>query len=140
MQEILKSTLLEYEKSTFLIDLIKHHSGVNYIKVRQTIDGINDSQELKINVSIATDLISVLQNYQNEIPKQVSKPRKSYFSNDKQQEIVKRYFKGLTIEVLSLQFNCSIQIIEQILMNKQIPIVDNKLPKKFRYFKYKKRK
>ena len=143
MQEILKSTLLEYEKSTFLIDLIRHDSGANYIKVRQTIEGNNDSQELKINLSVATDLISVLQNYQ--IPEQSSKsktlkPNKSYFSKDKQQIIVNRYFKGLSIETLALQFECTIQIIEQILMNKQIPIVDNKLPKSYKYFKYRKRK
>ncbi|MEX8546114.1 MAG: hypothetical protein V5804_00815 [Mucilaginibacter sp.] len=145
MQEILKSTLLEYEKSTFLIDLIKHNSGVNYIKVRQTIEGNNDSQELKINLSVVTDLISVLQNYQNRIPEQFSKPKtlkpkKPYFSEDKQQVIVNRYFKGLTIETLALQFDCTIQIIEPILMNKQIPIVDNKLPKLYKYFKYRKRK
>ena len=145
MQEILKSTLLEYEKSTFLIDLTRHDSGVNYIKVRQTIEGNNDSQELKINLSVVTDLISVLQHYQKQIPKEISKPKtlnpkKLYFSEDKQQIIINRYFKGLTIETLALQFDCTTQIIEQTLTNKQIPIVDNKPPKPYKYFKYRKRK
>lgn len=139
MQEILKSTLLAYEKSTFLIDLIKHNSGTNYIKVRQTIEGNNDSQELKINLSIITDLILVLQNYQKEVSGQVSKPSKQYFAADKQQTIINRYFKGLTIETLALQFDCTVQVIEQLLYHKNIPIVDNRLPKPKRYFKYRKK-
>lgn len=112
-----------------MIDLIKHHSGINYIHIKQTIEGNNNSQELKISPSIATDLISVLQYYQNELPKQVSKPSKFYFYNDKQQVVLERYFKGLTIEVLAPQFDCTIQVIEQILMNKKVPTVDDRLPK-----------
>jgi len=123
-----------------LIDLIKHHSGINYIHIKQTIEGNNNSQELKISPSVATDLISVLQYYQNELPKQVSKPSKSYFYNDKQQVVLERYFKGLTIEVLAPQFDCTIQVIEQILMNKKVPTVDDRLPKSKKYFRYKKRK
>ncbi len=76
----------------------------------------------------------------NELPKQVSKLSKSYFSNDKQQVVLERYFKGLTVEVLASQFDCTIQVIEQILMDKKIPIVDNRLPKSKKYFRYKKKK
>lgn len=135
MEEILKSTLLEYEKSTFLIDLIKHKSGVSYIKIQQTVEGKANSQELKINFSVLTDLISVLKNYQNEITAPASNLSKSYFSEDKQKSVIERYFKGITIENLALQFDCSKQIIEQILFNKGIEIVDNNPPKRKKNFR-----
>lgn len=49
MQEILKSTLLEYEKSTFLLDIVKHNSGQGYIDIQQTTTENDNKQELKIN-------------------------------------------------------------------------------------------
>lgn len=63
-----------------------------------------------------------------------------YFSDQKQQSLIERYFKGITIEDLALQFNCSIKIIHQILFNKGIPIVDTKMPKWDRNFRYKRRR
>ncbi len=139
MEEIIKSTLLEYEKSTFIIDLIKHKSGKNYINVQQNIEGKN-SQELKINLSVLTDIISVLKNYQKEFTVPASRLSKSYFSEDKQKSVVERYFKGVTIEDLALQFDCSKQIIEQILFNKGIEIVDNNQPTQKKNFRYRRRK
>ena len=129
MEEIIKSSLLEYDKSTFLIDLIKHGTGTNYIKIQQSIKGKSQYQELKINSSILNDLIFVLQSYQKEIPKPVSKSSISYFSDDKQEDIIRCYFKGITIKNLTLIFDCSQKNIEQILINKGIPIVDNNPPK-----------
>jgi len=55
---------LFFRSKQFLIDLTKHRSGINYIHIKQTIEGNNNGQELKINPSIATYLISVLQYYQ----------------------------------------------------------------------------
>ena len=124
MQQILKSTLLQYEKSTFLIDIIKHNSGQGYINLQQTIDGIDSKQELKINFSILSDIIFVLENYKSEILKDNSISDNSYFSEDKQKSVVERYLKGISIEGLALQFGCSNPIIEQILFNKGIEIVD----------------
>jgi hypothetical protein len=37
MEEILKTTLLEFEKSAFIIDLVMHDSGKQYIRIVQTI-------------------------------------------------------------------------------------------------------
>lgn len=139
MEEIIKSTLLEYEKSTFIIDLIKHKSGKNYINVQQNIEGKN-SQELKINLSVLTDIISILKNYQKELTAPASKLSKSYFLEEKQKLVVERYFKGVIIEDLALQFDCSKQIIEQILFNKGIEIVDNNQPIQKKNFRYRKRK
>ncbi|OQX80903.1 MAG: hypothetical protein B6D61_01410, partial [Bacteroidetes bacterium 4484_249] len=69
MKEILETTQLEFDKSAFLIDLVKHESGKLYIEIIQTI--IQDQkyyQTIKINPSILTDLLRILQNYQAKIP------------------------------------------------------------------------
>ncbi|HEY5405800.1 MAG TPA: hypothetical protein VIJ92_01885 [Ginsengibacter sp.] len=129
MKEILKSTLLQYEKSTFLIDLTKHHSGQGYINIQQTIEGIDIKQELKINFSVLSDIISILQIYQKAIDTFYSTKDKSYFNEDKQKSVVERYLKGVSIKDLALQFDCNNQIIEQILFNKGIKIIDQSQPK-----------
>ncbi len=45
MAEKLKTTLLECDKSTFIIDLIKHTNGQLYIEVEQIIHLANDTNE-----------------------------------------------------------------------------------------------
>ena len=54
---------------------------------------------------------------------------KGYFTIEKKKEVITRYLKGIEIEDLALQFDCSKNIIEQILTNADIEIVSNKLPK-----------
>jgi len=139
MEEVLKSTLLEYDKSTFLIDIIKHQSGETYINFQQTIDGIDTKQELKINPSVLSDIISILQIYQKQIDNTYSIKSKFYFAEDKQRSVVERYLKGIPIDDLALQFDCNNQIIEQILFNKEIKIVDQKLPKRVKKFRNRRR-
>ena len=60
---------------------------------------------------------------------------KNYFSQEKKKEIIARYFKGVEIEDLALQFDCSINIIEQIITNAGLEIVSNKLPKRTKWRK-----
>ncbi len=48
MEEILQTTLLEYDKSSFLIDLIKHHSGEIFIAIQQDIHAGDKCQTQKI--------------------------------------------------------------------------------------------
>lgn len=139
MEEILHSTMLEYDKSTFVIDLIKHASGEHYIKIQQTIKNDTIKYEVKINPSILNDMVLVLQSFENEILKSTLSLGKRYFSEDKQKELIKRYFKGVSIEDLALQFNCPKRIIEQIFFNKGIDVVNNNPPKKSNNFKRKRR-
>lgn len=128
IKEILKSTLLEYEKSTFLLDILKHHSGQGYINIQQTIVGDDNKQELKIKFSILSDIIFVLENYKKEIAKNNVEATQLYFSEDKQQSVVDRYLKGIPIQGLALQLDCTSQIIEQLLFYKGIEIVDQSVP------------
>jgi len=136
MDEIVKTTLLEYEKSTFLLDLVKHDNGTLYVSIRQTIQIQENEVEvhkIKINPTVLDGIIEVLKNYKSSLPKDKEKTE-NYISTDQIQEIIKRYLKGsIEIKHLAIQFDCSEQIIKQILNNHNISIVSNKVPKK-KYF------
>lgn len=141
MKEIIKTSLLEFEKSTFLIDLVKHSNGQLYITIQQSIH-LNDNptiqQEIKINPSVLDEIIEVLKNYLNEIPKQQSKSH-PHLSSEIKQAIQDRYLKGISINDLALQFDIKPQLIQQILENRGIEIVANTPPKfKKRYYRRKK--
>ena len=45
MEDILKSTIPEYGKSTFLIDLINHGKGEKYVRIQQNIEIKNSRHE-----------------------------------------------------------------------------------------------
>ena len=69
MKTILETTQLEFDKSDFLIDLVEHENGQLYIEIVQTILNTNKKAEsIKINPSVLSDIIKVLQNYQAKLP------------------------------------------------------------------------
>lgn len=130
MSKIIETTHLEFSKSAFLIDLIKHDNGKFYIEILQSIDAGNKSeQSIKINPSIAEDIIGVLYDYLNQIPKDQIQLR-DYLTESNQQEIKRRYLKGVNILDLAIQFDQTEDDIKSILRNKKIPIVSNKPFKK----------
>ncbi|MBP6303056.1 MAG: hypothetical protein KBB37_09020 [Bacteroidia bacterium] len=138
MENILKTILLEYEKSQFILDLVEHDSGATFVSITQNIQGIETSQKLKINPSVLTDILFVLQEYNEEIHKSFPSDRHAYFSEEKQNKVVARFLKGVSIEDLLLQFDCSKQIIEQILYNKGIEIPQQDKVKKYYHRRKKK--
>lgn len=134
MAEKIKSIMLEYEKSAFHIDIVKHKSGLKYVSIQQVY--ITDSEQperqtLKINPSILSDIIEILSSYHKEISL-TTNPNKNFFSEERKSNIKKRYLKGVEIKDLALQFDCSTDIIEQILRNSQYEIVSNTLSKQKR--------
>ncbi len=139
MDTEIKTTLLEYEKSTFLLDLVKHENGELYIAIQQTIQLNNNKtevQKIKINPTIIDDLISVLNEYRGQLPKIKKKP-KNYLSPERYSEIVKRYLKGnIRIKDLAIQFDTTEEIIEQVLRNKGIAIINEEAPKKKKVFRF----
>lgn len=70
MEEILETILLESEKSTFLVDLIKYNDQQLYVQIIQTIHSEykeSTQHRIKINPRLLTDIISVLQTYKMSI-------------------------------------------------------------------------
>ena len=129
MKEILETTQLEFDKCAFLIDLVKHESGLLYIEIVQTInDNSKDGQTIKINPSVLSDIIKVLQNYQAKIPGKIDKQTKHITEEDKQ-KVQDRYLKGVSLKDLAIQFDQSEELIEMVLRNRGIVIVPNEMPK-----------
>jgi hypothetical protein len=156
MEEILKTTLLEFDKSTFLIDLVKHYSGKQYIRILQIIhdEETNIKRTIKINPSILSDILKVLNSYQELIPDEIEKKQNNQstseiikkqirartFTESDKSAIQNRYLKGVSINDLTMQFDCKAELIEQILRNSNIEIVKNNLPKSFHTKKLRRRK
>jgi hypothetical protein len=129
MKTIIETTQLEFDKSSFLIDLVRHENGLLYIEIVQTIRGTYTiSQSIKINPTVLSDIVKVLQNYQAKIPYKPDTNNK-HITDIEQKKIQERYLKGVTIKDLALQLDQSEELIEMILRNKGIEIVENELPK-----------
>jgi len=129
MKTIIETTQLEFDKSSFLIDLVKHENGLLYIEIVQTIRGTDTiNQSIKINPTVLSDIVKVLQNYQAKIPYKPDANNK-HITDIEQKKIQERYLKGVTLKDLALQFDQSEELIEMILRNKGIEIVENELPK-----------
>jgi len=129
MKTILETTQLEFDKSDFLIDLVKHDNGQLYIEIVQTIFNTNEKAEsIKINPSVLSDIIKVLQNYHAKLPKE-SKLEIKHITEINQEKIQQNYLKGVPIKDLAMQFDQESELIEMILRNKGIEIVENTLPK-----------
>ena len=142
MDEKLQTTLLEYDKSTFLLDLIKHSNGKLYVAIQQTIHLDKDNYEIhkiKINPTILQDIIVVLTQYKEKLPID-NIPSKNYFSTEKVRKITKRFLNsGVEIKHLAMQFDCPEAIIEQILHNQNIEIESSRIFKKKFYNRKRKR-
>ncbi len=139
MKTIIKTTQIEFDKSDFLIDLVKHDNGKLYIEIVQTILGSNkNSESIKINPTVLSDIIKVLQSYQSKLP-QTSELELKHITEIDQQKIQNNYLKGVTIKDLAMQFDQEPELIEMILRNKGIEIVDNTMPKP-KYWRYNKKK
>ena len=129
MKTILETTQLEFDKSDFLIDLVEHENGQLYIEIVQTILNTNKKAEsIKINPSVLSDIIKVLQSYQTKLPKE-SKLEIKHITEIDQEKIQSSYLKGVTIKDLAIRFEQTSELIEMVLRNKGIEIVENTLPK-----------
>jgi len=137
MNEILETTQLEFDKSAFLIDLVEHTNGSLFIEITQTInDDIKDGQSIKVNPSVLSEIIQVLQNYQAKIPKNQIGIQRHLTELDKE-KIKNYYLKGVSVKDLSIQLDQSEELIEMVLRNKRIPLVSNEPPKTNRWMRRK---
>ena len=143
MPTILKTKLLEFKNSTFLIDLVKDdYTGVQYVVLTQSIRKGKeevDKTTIKINPALLSKLIESLQEFDDEIPKQHKQSKNktikvldnvrntdSYVSQKDSSEIIRRYLKGISADDLSLQFNQKTEVIEQLLRNENMYVVSKK--------------
>ena len=136
MNTILKTRQLEFDKSTFLVDLIKQDKGAFYIEILQRVQGdTSDGQKIKINPTVFTDLVRVLVEFYEMIPNRQFDDALQ-ISEDSKKKIEDRYYRGISTSDLALQFDCSVDLIEMILRNRGVEILaDTTSTKKRKYWK-----
>ncbi len=128
MQETLKTTLLEFEKSAYLIDLIKTGDDLLYIQIVQTIfKDKSYKQTIRINPNVLSEIISILEEYKDHIPKKQIKGFR-FLPDPQKDKIQERYLKGVSIKDLAMQLDLTEDDIESVLSNRNLPIVPNELP------------
>lgn len=139
MQETLKTTLLEFEKSAYLIEMIKEDNELIYIQILQTLfRDKNYQQVIKINPNVFAEIISTLEEFKEYIPlKQLEKFR--FLPDHEKDKIQERYLKGVSITDLAMQFDLNKEDVEAVLRNRNIPIVSNDLPVRLKRKSWRKR-
>ena len=130
MQEILKSTLIDFEKSFFYINFMKQSSGEKYISIEQTFASNYKKQKVTFKFSDLPQLITVLENYKSENFTPDPFNARKYFSKEQLKSIVSIYFKNVPIKNIALQFDCSTEMIEKVLIDQKIAITDDKKSRK----------
>lgn len=81
MEEILESRMLEFEKSSFIIDLKKNAGGKLYIAIEQIVRLQQEnftSAKINLNPSVVDDIVEVLKSYSSYIGNKKSTSKK-YF-------------------------------------------------------------
>ena len=133
MNDLIETVQLDSGKSSYLIELLKHDKGFEYVKIEHVIQLLDKTERssIKINSVALSDLIEVLINLDKKIKKQ------SIPETDRTYLIQNRYLKGISIKDQALQFNCNEKLIEIILRNRGIEIVSNEMPKNNVWRKYK---
>jgi hypothetical protein len=141
MNEIIESKQIEIDKSSFVLDLVKHDSSITYVEITQSIHSNSDDhpQKIKINPIILSDFIKILENYHSKIEVKSLGSRKHLNTSDKE-KIITQYLKGVSIKDLALLQNQSKDVIEFVLRNNNIEIVPNKIPRRSYWKKSRKRK
>ncbi len=134
MAEIIQRTLLEYEKSTFELLLVKNENGLMHIEMVQDIhpnNRIQVRQSIKINPSLVSDIIKILGIYKLDVPENQLRPKEK-LSPENKQKIQNEYLKGVAIKDLALLHRCSENVIEHALRSNGIEIVSQEVPKYYR--------
>ncbi|MDP2040461.1 MAG: hypothetical protein Q8S14_08080 [Algoriphagus sp.] len=129
MKENLETVQLEYDKSTFLIDLVKNERGLLYLEISHIIHNVKEIGKIKLKPAVISDLIKVLQEYQTKLPS-IKIEETTHLSESVQQKIQDRYLKGVQIKDLAIQFDQKEELVEMIIRNKGIALVPNEIPKR----------
>ena len=131
MQEIIKSEIINTEKSRYNLELIKTANGLFYVSIGQSVfvyqlDTIDSN--IRIRPSDLDEIIQILVSYQSEIKKNYF--GKKVLTDFRKKEIINRYLnKCLEIETLAVQFDCSVTEIRQLFFENNIAVTYNSIAK-----------
>lgn len=126
---LLHSTTIEYEKSTFFVEMLEHTNGQEYVTIEQIVHLDNDnhhSKTIRINPVALDKIILVLIEMRTKLS---ARKGEKVFNEKDQQEIVRRYLKGVDIKDLMLQFDGDEKAISKALLMNNVEIVSQDVPK-----------
>lgn len=126
---LLHSIIIEYEKSTFFVEMLEHTNGQEYVTIEQIIHFDNEdhhSKTIRINPVALDNIILALIEMGTKLS---ARKREKMFSKKVQQEIVRRYLKGVDINDLILQFGGDKEAISKALLMNDVEIVSPEVPK-----------
>lgn len=128
MKKIIQTSLVESNRSTFVIDLVKHNDKFLYVEISQTIATDKDiPRSLKIHSNLLPKLLSVLQHYEAKM--RHSRGKASGLTELDYERFQTYYFKGVSIKEMSALFNQPEELIEDSLRDRGIKIVPLSPPK-----------
>lgn len=129
--EVLKTEVINTERSRYSVELVKAKSGKMYVSIGQiTFLDYQECSEsnVKIRLSDLQSIINVLTSY---LPEGIAKkPQRPKLRADLIKELINRYLnKCLEIETLAVQFDCSVSEIEKVLLENNIALTSNSINK-----------
>ena len=120
----------QHEKSTFFVEMLEHRNRQKYITIEQIVHINNSnhhSEKIRINPIALEDIIEALLEMRDELT--TSNLNGHLLTDNQQQEIVKRYLKGLEVKDLAVQFNCSERAVISVLLKHKVEVVEQGVPK-----------
>lgn len=140
MDKLLKSSREEFEKSSYLMELIKHPSGECYVKLEHFIKASNSRNSVFISADNLSKVIEMFHYFNDEIKFSERKEWMKIRNLDDERLIVSFFLKGVTIKDLSLTYRYDESVIVDVLVKNEITIVDGiDLPTNHYYFSTKKK-
>ena len=127
MSQVVKAQVLEFEKSSFLIELKEHHLGDLYLSVTQTIKSTNQTEQtLRINPAYLKKLVNVMKALCPEEEQTQLKVRDKLKKPGAVDAIINTYLKGVDLKSLALLYDVTVSDIEELLRLNDVPIIENK--------------
>ncbi len=144
MEDVLATYVVDHEKSSYRIELVKLASGKVYISLEQTIYAITTQLRsvVKMRPQALDEIIRVLVEIQQASVLDAAEAVKGgRFDPKQKKELIHRYLnKNLGLETLAVQFDCTVDAIKQVFWEENIEIVSNKVSDYLPGKKYRNRK
>lgn len=144
MEDVLATYVVNHEKSSYRIELVKLASGKVYISVEQTVYAITTQLRsvVKMRPQALDEIIRVLVEIQQASVLNVAEVvKRGHFDPKKKKELIHRYLnKNLALETLAIQFDCTVDAIKQLFREENIEVVSNKVSDYIPSKKYRNRK
>ena len=139
MEKLVKSSRIESQKSSHLIQLCRYSSGNYFVKLEQTILENLERNTININASQLRAVIETLTIYAEELRFLDATFGNPIIKKEQQQTIISTFLKGITIKDLSLQFRYPENDIRELLVKNNIEIIEG-IEMSSKEFKFRKKR